>query len=82
MQKATSAITFPYIVSHLYLQFLHSMQKLNHKSSFQSITPRSKIHGTLQINQSNFLISNNTFIQGLKRIITFMLVYRQERFIS
>ncbi len=61
MQKATFAITIPHIASRLYLQFLHSMQKLNHTS----ITSRFCVHGTLKINQSNFGISNNTFFQGL-----------------
>ncbi len=65
MQKATFAITIPHIVSRLYLQSLHSLQRPNHKSSIQSITSRFCVHGTLQINQSNFLISNNTFVQVL-----------------
>ncbi len=52
MQKATSAITFPHIVSRLYL---HSFQKPDHTS----ITPRFCVHETLQINQSNFLNFKN-----------------------
>ncbi len=59
MQKVTSAITFPHIVSRLYLQFLHFLQKLNHTSSIQSLTSRFKIHETLLINQSNFLNFKN-----------------------
>ena len=62
MQKATSAITIPHIISRL---CLHSLQRPNHKPSIQLLTLRFKVHGTLQINPSNFLISNNTFVQGL-----------------
>ncbi len=74
MQKATSAITFPHIVSRLYLQFLHSLlslhslhtvQRPNHTSSIQSLTSRFKVHEMFQINQSNFLIFQSylTFVQ-------------------
>ncbi len=59
MQKATFAITIPHIASRLYLQSLHSMQKLNHTS----ITSRFCVHGTFQINQSNSLIFNPIFIR-------------------
>ncbi len=52
MQKATSAITFPHIVSRLYL---HSMQKPNHTL----ITSRFCVHETLLIKQSNFLNFKN-----------------------
>ena len=92
MQRSTSAITFPHTASHPYL---HSMQKPDH-TSIQSLTPRFCVHETLQIKQSNFptesglevapvgalggLISNNVFVQGLKRIITFMPVDRNERY--
>ncbi len=75
MQKATFAITVPCFCSHLYLQ---SLQRHNHTSSIQSLISRFKIHETLQINQSNFGISNNTFVQGLQRITTFISVGRQE----
>ncbi len=61
MQKATFAITIPHFISLLYL---HSLQKAN-QTSITSHILRFKGHETLQINQSNFLISNNTFIQGL-----------------
>ncbi len=72
MQKATFAITILHIASCLYLQslhflqFLHSMlslQRHNHTSSIQSITSRFCVHGTLQINQSNFLIFNPAFVR-------------------
>ncbi len=59
MQKATFAITIPHITSRLYLQ------KANQTSSIQSLISRFCVHETLQIDQSNFLISNNTFVQGL-----------------
>jgi hypothetical protein len=66
MQKITFAITVPRFCSHLYLQ---SLQRPNHTSSNITLS-RFMIHGTLQINQSNFLISDflisrNTFVQGL-----------------
>jgi hypothetical protein len=70
MQKATFTTSIPHIISRLFLQ------RPNHTS----ITLRFKIRETFQINQSNFGISNNTFFQGLYRIITFMLVGRQERY--
>ncbi len=62
MGKATFAITIPHYISRLYL---HSLQRPNHKPSIQLLTLRFKIHETLLIKQSNFLISNNTFVQGL-----------------
>ncbi len=55
MQKATSAIT----ISNLFSPIFEYISKANHTS----ITPRSKFHGTLQINQSNFLISNPAFVR-------------------
>ncbi len=58
MQKATSAITFPHFFS---LIFAFNSEAI-HKSS---ITSRFCIHETFQIQQSNFGISNNTFVQGL-----------------
>ncbi len=61
MQRTAFAITVPHIISRLCLLSLHTLQRPNHTS----ITPRSKVHGTLQINQSNLLISNNAFVQGL-----------------
>ncbi len=61
MQKATFAITIP----HFFLPISVYISEANHESSIQSITPRFCVHETLQINQSNFLISNNTFFQGL-----------------
>ncbi len=83
MQRATFAITILHIASCLYLQSLHFLQRPNHKSSIQSLTWRFNVHGTLQIKQSNFLISNNnTFAQGLERIITFISVDRQETLFS
>ncbi len=55
MKKATFTTSIPHIISRLFLQ------KANHTS----FTSRFKVHETLKINQSNFGISNNTFIQGL-----------------
>ncbi len=57
MQKATFAITIP----HFFLPISAYISEANHKS----ITSRFCVHETLQINQSNFGISNNTFVQGL-----------------
>ncbi len=54
MQKATFATTIP----HFFLPISAYISEAHHESSIQSITPRSKIHGTLQINQYNFLIFN------------------------
>ncbi len=62
MQKAAFIITIPHLFSHIYP---HSLQRHNHTSSIQSLTSRFRVHETLQINQSNFGISNNTFVQGL-----------------
>jgi hypothetical protein len=61
MQKATFAITIPHIASHLYL---HSLQRPNHTSSNITLSC-FKVHETIQINQSNLLIFNNAFVQGL-----------------
>ncbi len=55
MQKATFAITIPHFLLHISAY----ISQANHTS----ITSRSCVHGTLQINQSNFLISNNTFVR-------------------
>ena len=63
MQKAVFAITIPHFFPHLYL---HSPQKAYHESSIQSLILRFNVHGTFQINQSNFLIS--------RIILTFYLV--------
>jgi hypothetical protein len=60
MQKATSAITIPHIISRL---CLHSLQRPNHKPSIQLLTLRFKVHGTLQINQSIFLGFNLAFVR-------------------
>ncbi len=51
MQKATSDIT----ILHFFLPISAYISEANHTS----ITPRSKVHGTLQINQSNFLNFEN-----------------------
>ncbi len=53
MGKATFAITIPHYISRLYLQ------KANHTS----ITSRFCVHGTLQINQSNFLNFNPALVR-------------------
>ncbi len=58
MQKAALMTSIPHIISRVYLR---SLQKANHTS----FTSRFKIHETLQINQSNFLVFNNTFVHGL-----------------
>ncbi len=55
MQKATFITSIPHFFSRLFLQ------KANH-TSFIS---RFKIHETLQIVQSNFLIFNTAFVQVL-----------------
>ncbi len=62
MQKATFAITIP----HFFLPISAYISEANHESSIQSITSRFNVHGTLQINPSNFLISNNTFVQSYR----------------
>ncbi len=59
MQRAAFAITIPHFFSHIYLHSLLYLQKLNHKSSIQSLTSRFKIHETLLIKQSNFLNFKN-----------------------
>ena len=51
MQKAVFAITIPHIVSRLYLQFLHSMQKLNHTS----LILRFNVHGNASNKSIEFL---------------------------
>ncbi len=56
MQKAAFAITVPHIISRLCLLSLHTLQRPDHTSSIQSLISRSKVHGTLQINQSNFVL--------------------------
>ncbi len=61
MQKTTFAITIP----HFFLPISAYISEANHESSIQSITSRFCVHGTLQINQSNFLIFNPAFVQGL-----------------
>ncbi len=60
MQKATFVTTIP----HFFLPISAYMSEANHESSIQSITSRFCVHGTLQINQSNFLIFNPAFVQG------------------
>ncbi len=60
MQKATSDIT----ILHFFLPIPAYISEANHESSIQSITSRFCVHETLQINSSNFLVSNNTFNQG------------------
>jgi hypothetical protein len=57
MQKTTFAITNP----HFFLPIAAYISEAHHTS----ITSRFKVHETLQINLSNFGISNNTFVQGL-----------------
>jgi hypothetical protein len=57
MQKTTFAITIP----HFYLPISAHTAEAHHTS----VTSRFKVHETLQINQSNFGISNNTLVQGL-----------------
>ncbi len=56
MQRVTFTTSIPHIISHL-----HSPQKAHHTS----LILRFNVHETLQINQLNFGISNNTFCQGL-----------------
>ncbi len=58
MQKATFAITIP----HFFLPISAYISEANHTS----ITSRFRVHEMLQINQSNFGISNNTFVQGFR----------------
>ena len=59
MQKATFAIIIPHSISTY-------ISEANHESSIQSTTSRFCVHETIQINQSNFGISNNTFVQGFR----------------
>jgi len=40
------------------------LSALSKESNSYTATLRFQFHGTLQIKQSNFLISNNTFNQG------------------
>ncbi len=61
MQKAAFAITILHIASRLYLQSLHFLQRPNHTSGYITF----QRHETFQIDQSNLLISDNTFVQGL-----------------
>ncbi len=55
MQKATFAIIIP----HFFLPISTYISQANHTS----ITPRSKVHGTIRINQSNLLIFNPAFVR-------------------
>ncbi len=57
MQKATSAIAFP----HFFLPISTYISEAHHTS----ITLRFCIHETFQIQQSNFFIYNNAFVQVL-----------------
>ena len=57
MRKTTFASAIPHLFSPI--------SALSAESNSHIITPRFKVHETLQINQSNFGISNNTFVQGL-----------------
>ncbi len=60
MQGAAFTISSSHFFSHLYV---HSLQKANHQSSIQSLVSRFNVgYETLQINQSNFPISNNIFV--------------------
>ena len=56
MRKAAFTIT----ATHLFAP----ISALSKESNSYTATLRFKFHGTLQIKQSNFLISNNTFNQG------------------
>ncbi len=57
MQKATFITAIP----HFFLTISAYISEVHHTS----ITLRFCVHETLQIDQSNFGISNNTFFQGL-----------------
>ncbi len=55
MRKATSDIT----ILHFFLPISAYISEAHHTS----ITSRFCVHGTLQINQSNFLTFNPTFVR-------------------
>ncbi len=59
MQKATFAITIP----HFFLPISAYISEANHTS----ITSRFCVHGTFQINQSNFLIFNPAFVRVYRK---------------
>jgi hypothetical protein len=61
MQKATFAITIP----HFFLPKSAYISEANQESSIQSTTSRFCVHETFQIQQSNFFIYNNAFVQVL-----------------
>ena len=65
MRNTMFAITIPYVFS---LSFA-----LGVAVNPYIIIPSFKVHETLQINQSNLLFSNNTFVQGLYRTIMLLL---------
>ncbi len=62
MQKATFAIIAP----HFFSRICAYISQAHHESSIQSITSRFCVHETFQINQSNFFIYNNAFVQGFR----------------
>ncbi len=55
MQKATSDIT----ILHFFLPISAYISEAHHTS----LTSRFNVHGTLQIDQSNFLIFNPVFVR-------------------
>ena len=57
MRETTFTIAVPHLFS--------PKCALSAESKSYIITLRFKVHETLQINQSDFLIFNNTFVQGL-----------------
>ncbi len=61
MQKATFVTTFP----HFFLPISAYISEANHESSIQSTTSRFCVQETFQIQQSNFFIYNNAFVQVL-----------------
>ncbi len=61
MQKSTVVTTIP----HFFLPISAYISEANHESSIQLITSRFCVHETFQIQQSNFFIYNNTFVQVL-----------------
>ncbi len=63
MQKATSDIT----ILHFFLPISAYISEAHHESSIQSITQRFCVHGTFQINQSNFLIFNPAFVRVYRK---------------
>ncbi len=56
MEKSTFIITETHLFSLI--------SALSKESNSRITTLRFNVHGTLQINSYNFLISNNTFNQG------------------